>query len=224
MQNLARAGDNIVSSTDLYGGTYNLFANTLKEQGLEVRFVDPADPENFRRATDDRTRAYYAETLPNPKLTVFPIAEVAAMGREIGVPLIVDNTAAPILCRPLDHGAAVVVYSTTKYIGGHGTSIGGAIIDGGNFDWEKFPRPAAGVEYAGPFLPRRRLGRGGEAAGAYRLHYQGAHDAVARSWLRALALQRLPDIARHRDADAAHGKACAKRVGGRGIFGQASRR
>ena len=139
MQNLARAGDNIVSSTDLYGGTYNLFANTLKEQGLDVRFVDPADPENFRRATDDRTRAYYAETLPNPKLTVFPIAEVAAMGREIGVPLIVDNTAAPILCRPLDHGAAVVVYSTTKYIGGHGTSIGGAIIDGGNFDWENFP-------------------------------------------------------------------------------------
>jgi O-acetylhomoserine (thiol)-lyase len=138
VQNLARAGDNIVSSTDLYGGTYNLFANTLKDQGLEVRFVDSADPENFRRATDDRTRAYYAETLPNPKLTVFPIAEVAAIGREIGVPLIVDNTAAPILCRPFDHGAAVVVYSTTKYIGGHGTSIGGAIIDGGNFDWEKY--------------------------------------------------------------------------------------
>ena len=83
---------------------------------MEVRFVDPADPENFRRATDDRTRAYYAETLPNPKLTVFPIAEVAAMGREIGVPLIVDNTAAPILCRPLDHGAAVVVYSTTRCV------------------------------------------------------------------------------------------------------------
>ncbi len=140
VQNLARAGDNIVSSTDLYGGTYNLFANTLKDQGLEVRFVDPTDPENFRRATDDRTRAYYAETLPNPKLTVFPIAEVAAIGREFGVPLIMDNTAAPILARPFDHGAAVVVYSTTKFLGGHGTSIGGAIIDGGNFDWEKFPQ------------------------------------------------------------------------------------
>jgi O-acetylhomoserine (thiol)-lyase len=137
VQNLARVGDNIVSSTDLYGGTWNLFANTLKDQGIEVRFVDPADPENFRRATDDRTRAYYAETLPNPKLAVFPIAEVAAIGREFGIPLIVDNTAAPILARPLDHGAAVVVYSTTKYIGGHGTAIGGAIIDGGNFDWEK---------------------------------------------------------------------------------------
>ncbi len=139
IQNLARAGDNVVSSTDLYGGTWNLFANTLKDQGIEVRFVDPADPEAFRRATDARTRAYYAETLPNPKLTVFPIAEVAAIGREFGIPLIVDNTAAPLLARPFDHGAAIVVYSSTKYLGGHGTSIGGVIVDGGNFDWAKFP-------------------------------------------------------------------------------------
>lgn len=139
LQNLAVAGDNVVSSTDLYGGTWNLFANTLKQQGIEVRFVDPSDPENFRRATDDRTRAYYAETLPNPKLSVFPIAEVAAIGRPLGIPLIVDNTAAPILAKPLLHGAAVVVYSTTKYIGGHGTSIGGLIVDGGNFDWAAHP-------------------------------------------------------------------------------------
>lgn len=137
IQNLAIAGDNIVSSTDLYGGTWNLFANTLKNQGIEVRFVDPSDPENFRKATDARTRAYYAETLPNPKLAVFPIKEVADIGRPLGIPLIVDNTAAPLLARPFDHGAAVVVYSTTKYIGGHGTSIGGLIIDGGTFDWEK---------------------------------------------------------------------------------------
>ena len=136
VQNLAKVGDNIVSSTDLYGGTWNLFANTLKDQGIEVRFVDPADPENFRKATDDHTRAYYAETLPNPKLRVFPIQEVAEIGREMGIPLIMDNTAAPVLCRPLEHGAAVVVYSCTKYIGGHGTSIGGVIVDGGNFDWE----------------------------------------------------------------------------------------
>ena len=135
VQNIAHAGDNIVSSTDLYGGTWNLFANTLKNQGLEVRFVDPSDPENFRRATNSRTRAYYAETLPNPKLSVLPIAEIAAIGRPLGIPLIVDNTAAPILCRPLDHGAAIVVYSSTKYLGGHGTSIGGVIVDGGNFDW-----------------------------------------------------------------------------------------
>jgi O-acetylhomoserine (thiol)-lyase len=139
IQNLARAGDNIVSSTDLYGGTWNLFANTLKDMGIEVRFVDPVDPENFRRATDDKTRAYYAETLPNPKLTVFPIAEVANIGRPLGIPLIVDNTAAPLLARPFDNGAAVVVYSTTKYIGGHGTSIGGVIIDGGNFEWDAHP-------------------------------------------------------------------------------------
>ena len=136
VQNLARAGDNIVSSTDLYGGTWNLFQNTLKDQGIEVRFVDPSDPEAFARATDDRTRAYYAETLPNPKLRVFPIAEVAEIGRRFGIPLIVDNTAAPILVKPLEHGAAVVVYSLTKYLGGHGTSIGGIIVDGGNFDWE----------------------------------------------------------------------------------------
>ena len=136
IQNIAHAGDNVVSSTDLYGGTWNLFANTLSTQGIEVRFVDPADPEAFARATDGRTRAYYAETLPNPKLVVFPIQEVAGIGRRLGVPLIMDNTAAPVLCRPFDHGAAIVVYSTTKYIGGHGTSIGGVIVDGGNFDWE----------------------------------------------------------------------------------------
>jgi len=139
IQNLARAGDNVVSSTALYGGTWNLFANTLKDQGIEVRFVDPADPENFRRATDDRTRAYYAETLPNPKLEVFPIAEVAAIGREFGIPLIMDNTAAPLLVRPFDHGAAIIVYSATKYLGGHGTSIGGLIVDSGKFDWESRP-------------------------------------------------------------------------------------
>ena len=141
--NLCTAGDNFVCSTDIYGGTWNLFGNTLKALGIECRFVDPSDPENFRKATDDKTRCYYAETLPNPKLNVFPITQVAKIGRSLGVPLIMDNTAAPLLCRPFDHGAAIVIYSTTKYIGGHGTSIGGIVIDGGNFDWEvggdKFP-------------------------------------------------------------------------------------
>ena len=135
IQNIAHAGDNIISSTDLYGGTWNLFANTLPDMGIEVRFVDPTDPQALENAIDDKTRAIYAETLPNPKLEVFPIAEVASIGRAQGIPLIMDNTAAPILCRPLDHGAAIVVYSSTKYIGGHGTSIGGLIVDGGNFDW-----------------------------------------------------------------------------------------
>ena len=139
IQNVARNGDNIISSTDLYGGTWNLFANTLSMMGIEPRFVDPSDPENFRTAIDDKTRAIYAETLPNPKLNLFPIKEVSDIGREYGIPLIMDNTACPILCRPLEHGAAIVVYSTTKYIGGHGTSIGGLIVDGGNFDWTEFP-------------------------------------------------------------------------------------
>ncbi|QEX17679.1 O-acetylhomoserine aminocarboxypropyltransferase [Hypericibacter terrae] len=150
IQNIAKAGDNFVASTNLYGGTWNLFANTLKEQGLEARFVDPSDPENFRRATDAKTRAYYAETLPNPKLHVFPIKEVADIGRSLGVPLIMDNTAAPVLCKPFDHGAAIIVYSTTKYIGGHGTSIGGLIVDGGNFDWEKHADRFPGLNQPDP--------------------------------------------------------------------------
>jgi O-acetylhomoserine (thiol)-lyase len=133
--NVARTGDNIVSAAGLYGGTWALFAATLKSFGIETRFVDASDPEAFEKATDDRTRAYYAESLPNPKLEVFPIAEVAAIGRRHGIPLIVDNTAAPLIIRPLEHGAAIVVYSTTKYIGGHGTSIGGAIVDSGTFPW-----------------------------------------------------------------------------------------
>ena len=139
VQNLTVAGDNIVASTNLYGGTYNLFANTFRDMGIEVRFVDPTDPEAFARATDDRTRVYYAETLPNPKLEVFPIAEVAAIGRRFGIPLIMDNTAAPLIVRPFDHGAAIVMHSTTKYMGGHGTSIGGVVVDGGNFDWSSHP-------------------------------------------------------------------------------------
>ena len=137
VQNICHAGDNFVCSTDIYGGTWNLFKNTMGTMGIECRFVDPNDPENFRRATDAKTRCYYGETLPNPKLTVFPIGEIAKIGRDLGVPLIVDNTAAPVLCQPLKHGAAIVMHSTTKYIGGHGTSIGGIIVDGGNFDWEK---------------------------------------------------------------------------------------
>src|SRR3954467_3247140 len=109
VQNICHAGDNLVCSTDIYGGTWNQFANTFKTMGIECRFVDPSDPENFRRATDARTRCYYGETLPNPKLAVFPIAEVAKIGNELGVPLIMDNTAAPVICRPISHGAHIVV-------------------------------------------------------------------------------------------------------------------
>ena len=140
VQNVCQAGDNIVSSTDLYGGTVNLFKNTLRMQGIEVRFADPADPKNFEKLTDEKTRAYYGESCPNPYLRVFPIKEVADIGKKHGIPLIIDNTAAPVICRPLEHGAAVVMHSLTKYIAGHGTSIGGIIVDSGTFDWVKNPK------------------------------------------------------------------------------------
>ena len=139
IQNICRKGDNFVASSHLYGGTYNQFKNPLNDMGIEVRFVDPSDPENFLKATDENTRAYYGEVLPNPSFEVFPIAEVAALGKPLGIPLIVDNTAAPVICKPFDHGAAISMHSTTKYIGGHGTSIGGIIVDSGNFDWEAHP-------------------------------------------------------------------------------------
>ena len=135
IQNLCKAGDNIVASTDLYGGTVNLFKNTLKDQGIEVRFADPIDPKNFEKLTDDKTRGYYGETCPNPYLRIFPIKEVAEIGKKFGIPLIMDNTASPIICKPLEHGAAIVMHSLTKFIGGHGNSIGGIIVDGGNFNW-----------------------------------------------------------------------------------------
>ena len=137
VQNLCNAGDNIVASTDLYGGTVNLFNNTLKQMGIEVRYADPIDPENFEKLSDDKTRAYYAETLPNPSLRVFPISEVAEIGKNKGIPLIMDNTACPVICKPIEHGASIVMHSLTKFIGGHGTSIGGIIVDSGKFDWAK---------------------------------------------------------------------------------------
>ena len=139
IQNICSHGDNIVASSQLYGGTYNQFKNPLSDMGIEVRFVDPTDPQNFADATDDKTRAYYGEVLPNPSFQVFPIKEVADIGKPLGIPLIVDNTAAPLICKPFHHGAAIIVHSATKYIGGHGTSIGGVLIDSGNFDWESHP-------------------------------------------------------------------------------------
>jgi O-acetylhomoserine (thiol)-lyase len=138
--NVAQAGDNIISSTDLYGGTVSLFTHTLSKLGIEVRYADPADPKNFEKAIDDKTRAFYGETLPNPYLRVFPIKEVSDIGRKYNIPLIMDNTASPIICKPLEHGAAVVIHSLTKYIGGHGTVVGGCLVDGGNFDWTADPK------------------------------------------------------------------------------------
>src|SRR5574338_988076 len=133
---LCAAGGHIVSASTLYGGTYNQFNYTFPRLGIDVTFVDPSDPENFRRAVRDNTKIIYGETLGNPRINVFPFEEVSAIAREYGIPLMIDNTfATPYLCRPFELGADIVVHSTTKFIGGHGTSIGGVIIDGGNFDW-----------------------------------------------------------------------------------------
>jgi O-acetylhomoserine (thiol)-lyase len=140
--NIAGAGDHIVSVAQLYGGTYNLFHYTLPKLGIQVSFVDGDDPENFRKAVKSNTKAFYGEGLGNPRLNILPFAEVAKIAQEVGVPLIVDNTAlSPYLNRPFEHGANVVVHSATKHIGGHGTSIGGIVVDGGNFNWGngKFP-------------------------------------------------------------------------------------
>jgi len=140
--NIAGAGDHIVSVAQLYGGTYNLFHYTLPKLGIEVSFVDGEDPANFKKALRPNTKAFYGEGLGNPRLNIFPFAEVSAIAREAGVPVIVDNTClTPILNRPFEWGVNVVVHSTTKYVGGHGTSIGGIVVDGGNFDWGsgKFP-------------------------------------------------------------------------------------
>ena len=121
--NVAQTGDNIISSTDLYGGTVSLFTHTLSKLCIEIRYADPKDPKNFEKKIDDKTRAFYGETLPNPYLRVFPINEVSDIGRKYNIPLIMDNTAAPVICKPIEHGAAVVIHSLTKYIGGHGTAI-----------------------------------------------------------------------------------------------------
>ena len=140
--NIASAGDQIVSSASLYGGTYNLFHYTLPKLGIETAFVDPSDPENFKRAITPKTRLVYAETLGNPKNDMLDIEAVAKVAHDAGVPLMIDNTVAtPYLCRPFEWGADIVVHSMTKFLGGHGNSIGGIIVDSGKFNWAngKFP-------------------------------------------------------------------------------------
>jgi len=156
------AGDEIVSAASLYGGTYNLFATTLPKHGINTTFIDPSDVENFRTAINERTRALYVETIGNPKLDVVRIRDVANIAHEAGLPLIVDNTfATPYLCRPIEHGADIVVHSATKWICGHGTSIGGVIVDAGTFDWTsgKFPKMVEYVERFGnlAFILRARV-------------------------------------------------------------------
>jgi len=166
--NLAGAGDHIVSANSLYGGTYNLFKATLSRFGIDVSFVEPEDPENFRQAITPRTKALYAETSGNPKLDVIDFQAVADIAHAAGIPFIVDNTVTtPCLCRPLEHGADIVIHSATKFIGGHGTSIGGIIVDGGKFDWAngnfpQFTEPDPtyhGVVYTEAFGPAAFIGK-----------------------------------------------------------------
>jgi O-acetylhomoserine (thiol)-lyase len=140
--NICHAGDEIVTSSSLYGGTYNLFATTLPKYGITTKFVDPSDPENFRRAITPRTRAVFGETIGNPRLDVFDMEAVGQIAHENGIPLIVDNTfASPVLCRPFEWGADLIIHSATKWLGGHGAAMGGVVIDAGRFDWNspKFP-------------------------------------------------------------------------------------
>ncbi len=155
--NIASAGDEIVAASTLYGGTFHLFSDTLPRFGIHTVFVDPEDPQNFEAAITGKTKALFIETLGNPGINVIDFDAVANIARDNGIPLIVDNTfATPYLFRPIEHGANVVVHSATKFIGGHGTSIGGIIVDGGNFDWTngKFPgfttpdKSYHGIKYA----------------------------------------------------------------------------
>lgn len=151
--NLTWAGDNVIISADVADGRNAGLLASLRQFGIEVRLADPEKPETFLALTDDRTRAYYAESLGVPGLHLFPIAEVAQLGLSAGVPLIIDNTALPLTCRPLDLGAAVMVYSAAEYLGGHATTAGGLIVDGGKFPWAEH---AARFPNATPFVPRTR--------------------------------------------------------------------
>ncbi|MDO8484915.1 MAG: O-acetylhomoserine aminocarboxypropyltransferase/cysteine synthase [Candidatus Limnocylindrales bacterium] len=202
--NLARAGDNIVSSSSLYGGTYNLFTHTLPKIGITTRYVDGSDPSAFGRAIDDKTKAVFLELIGNPRLDVHDLASIADVAHARGVPVIVDNTFAPLLAQPIRHGADIVIHSATKWIGGHGTAIGGVVVDGGTFDWassERFkqdfvdPDPSYhGISYSKAF---------GNLAFILKLRVQGLRDIGAalspfNSFLFLQGLETLPlRITRH---------------------------
>lgn len=170
IQTIAAAGDNIVSSSTLYGGTYNLFAHTLPQFGIEVRFADPREPGSFEKLIDDKTKAVFAESIGNPLGNITDIAAIAKVAHAKGVPVIIDNTVAtPYLLRPIEHGADIVIHSLTKYMGGHGTTLGGIIVDSGKFPWAehkaRFPRlnepdPSYhGVVYTEALGPAAYIGR-----------------------------------------------------------------
>ncbi len=193
---LCSAGDHIVSASTLYGGTFNQFNYTFPRLGIEVTFVDPSDPENFRKAIRDNTKLIFGETLGNPRINVFPFEEVSAIARENRLPLVIDSTfATPYLCRPFEWGANIVVHSTTKFIGGHGTSIGGMIVDGGNFDWAGSGRFRNFTEPDGSYHGLRYADLGAPAfivkARVQILRDIGACQAPVNSWLFLQGLETL---------------------------------
>lgn len=200
--NIAGAGDHIVASPSLYGGSFNLLKYTLKNLGIETTFVDdPADPESWRAAARENTKAFYAETLPNPRGDVLDIEAISGVAHEVGVPLIVDNTiATPYLLNPIKHGADVVIHSATKYLGGHGTSVGGVIVDSGNFDYGAYPDKYPPLQPARRKLPRPGLRprprRGRCLRSQPLLHPQSPRLPPARPRLLHLTDQRLQH--RHR--------------------------
>ncbi|MGO9206628.1 MAG: O-acetylhomoserine aminocarboxypropyltransferase/cysteine synthase family protein [Candidatus Limnocylindrales bacterium] len=201
--NLARSGDNLVSSASLYGGTYNLFAYTLPKLGISTRFVDGSDPANFGAAIDEHTRALYLETIGNPRLDVPDLAAIADVAHAHALPLIVDNTFAPLLARPIAHGADIVVHSATKWIGGHGTSIGGAVVDAGRFDWAASPRFPELVEPDPSYHGMSYTDAFGPQAYILKLRVQLLRDlgpalSPFNAWLFLQGLETLPlRIARH---------------------------
>ena len=210
-------GDELVAASTLYGGTYTQFDVSFRRMGIDVKFVEPDDPENFRKAITSKTRAVYGETIANPRMNVLDIAAVAEIAHEAGVPLIVDNTmASPYLCRPIEHGADIVVHSATKFLGGHGTSIGGIIVDSGKFAWtDKYPAITA----AESGLPRHEVRRGLRTAG---LHHQGARGGPARFRTLHQPVQLVPVHSGHRDVEVPHGGAQPKCAGRGSVAGAAA--
>jgi len=196
--NIANSGDEIISSASLYGGTYNLFHYTLPKLGITVRFVDGRNPENFRSAITDRTKAIYAETVGNPRLDTLDISAVAAIAHENGLPLIIDNTVAtPYLVQPLKHGADIIVHSATKFIGGHGTSIGGVIVDAGKFDWAASGRFPGLTEPDPSYHGLRYVEALGQLAYIVKVRVQllrdlGPAQSPFNSWLFLQGLETLP--------------------------------
>ena len=201
-------GDQMVAASTLYGGTYTQFDVSFRRLGIDVKFVEPDDPENFRKAITPKTRAVYGETIANPRMNVLDIEEVAKIAHEAGVPLVIDNTmASPYLCRPIEHGADIVVHSATKFLGGHGTSIGGIIVDSGKFAWtDKFPA----ITEPSPGYHGMKFSRGLRAAG---VHHQGARRRPARFRPVHQPVQFVPVPSGHRDAEVPHGSAQPQRAG-----------